>query len=80
MNSLDELLRKVDAKLRQEKEAAEADCRSLGCQCFSCGNYDFFCCSKGAHARRLKCPDDPAYCPSYRCPDFVEKEAPNNAT
>lgn len=78
MDSIEELLRKVDTKMRQEREAIEADCRSQGCQCLSCGAYALMCCAEGAHLRRMKCPDDPAYSPRYRCPDFVEKEEPDN--
>lgn len=79
MDNFTELMGKLEDRMKQNTEAIEAQCRSLGCQCLSCGAYTLMCCCENSHNRRLKCPDDPAHSPNYRCPDFKPKEEPDNA-
>ena len=61
--------------LERDLTYKETGCAGLACQCRNCGNYSFECCL----FREIVCPEDRDYDPSYVCPDFKQKEEPDNA-
>ena len=52
------------------------ECHELDCKCLRCSrrNERITCCAQHSD---VYCPDDPLFDSGYVCPDFVQKEEPD---